>query len=57
MDKFITGAVVGFFVCYWLTNQGSTTNKDGIHFLKDRVLPRPDAGTIVSGFIAKNRSL
>jgi len=56
MEKFLVGAVVGFFVCHWLTNR-SNTNKDGIHFLKEQVLPRPGTAAVVSGFISQNRSL
>jgi len=59
MDKFLTGVVVGFFVCQWLTNQQRSNHNGGIHFLNRQGanLPRPDAATIVSGIIAKNRSL
>jgi hypothetical protein len=61
MDKFLVGAVVGFFVCNWLTNRSTAPDKDGIQFLKEQVRLRLRPGTadaaLVSGFVSKNRSL
>jgi len=57
MDKFFTGAVVGFLV-YWLINQHSSNKNGGIHFLQDNPLLRPGVrqdATTVSGLISHNR--
>jgi len=47
MEKFIAGAVVGFFLSRWLTSQQGT-NSPKIHWLKQERLPA-SGGTAMSG--------
>lgn len=54
MDKFFTGAVVGFLVCL-LYHKHNNNIKEGIHFLQKDILQRPDAANTVSGLISHNR--
>lgn len=54
MDKFFTGAVVGFLVCL-LYQKHNKNIKEGIHFLQMEILPPPNAANTVSGLISNNR--
>jgi hypothetical protein len=62
MEKFITGVVVGFFICKWLTDQQQQKNKDqgGYMLLKQDVTPMrvapPNSASVLSGFISQNAS-
>lgn len=62
MERFITGVVVGFFICKWLTDQQQQKNKDqgGYMLLKQDVTPirvvRTNSASVLSGFISQNAS-